>query len=175
MPTSTGREVFGVIQIDAAINPGNSGGPLLDSAGRLIGVNTAIISGSGASAGIGFAVPVDIVNEIVPQLISKGKVPRPGIGVEVLDDETASSMGISGVVINRVVGGSEADKAGLKGIDFMNRRLGDVIVSIDGIEVRNLNEYLGILHGYEIGTTIKLGILRNGEVREVAVKIIDIS
>ena len=79
IPTTTGREISDVIQTDAAINPGNSGGPLLDSAGRLIGVNTAIISGSGSSAGIGFAVPVDIVNEIVPQLISEGKMPRPGI------------------------------------------------------------------------------------------------
>jgi len=175
MPTSTGREVFGVIQIDAAINPGNSGGPLLDSAGRLIGVNTAIISGSGSSAGIGFAVPVDIVNQIIPELISKGKVPRPGIGIEVLDDETASSLGISGVVINRVIAGSEAHNAGLKGIDFINRRLGDVIVSIDGKEVANLKEYLRILHGYTIGDTITLGVLRNGEVREVAVKVIDIS
>ena len=113
LPTAAGREVVGVIQTDAAINPGNSGGPLIDSAGRLIGVNTAIISGSGNSAGIGFAVPSDVVNQVVPQLISKGQVPRPGIGIVVLDEETAASLGVVGVVINRVMPGSAADRAGL--------------------------------------------------------------
>jgi 2-alkenal reductase len=98
LPTAGGREVMGVIQTDAAINPGNSGGPLIDSAGRLIGVNTAIISGSGSSAGIGFAVPVSVVNRIVPQLITNGKVPRPGIGIIVLDEETAAGLGIMGYI-----------------------------------------------------------------------------
>ena len=105
LTTDTGREVLGVIQTDAAINPGNSGGPLLDSAGRLIGVNTAIISASGSSAGIGFAVPVDVVNTVVPQLITRGKVPRPGIGIALLDEERAARLGIRGVVIERVLPG----------------------------------------------------------------------
>ena len=99
-----------VIQTDAAINPGNSGGPLMDSSGRLIGVNTAIISGSGSSAGIGFAVPVDVVNTVVPQLIAKGKFPRPGIGIVVLDDETSAGLGMVGVVIDRVIPNSEAEE-----------------------------------------------------------------
>ncbi|MBW2410085.1 MAG: trypsin-like peptidase domain-containing protein, partial [Deltaproteobacteria bacterium] len=121
LPTAGGREVVGVIQTDAAINPGNSGGPLIDSAGRLIGVNTAIISGSGSSAGIGFAVPVDVVNRVVPKLITNGKVPIPGIGIIVLDEEVAAGLGVLGVVIDRVVPGSEADRAGLQGIDYRNR------------------------------------------------------
>ena len=113
LPTAEGREVMGVIQTDAAINPGNSGGPLIDSAGRLIGVNTAIISGSGSSAGIGFAVPVDVVNRVVPKLITNGKVPRPGIGIIVLDEEIAAGLDVLGVVIDRVVPGSEADRVGV--------------------------------------------------------------
>ncbi len=117
LPTAGGREVMGVIQTDAAINPGNSCGPLIDSAGRLIGVNTAIISGSGNSAGIGFAVPVDVVNRVVPKLITNGKVPRPGIGIIVLDEEIAAGLGVLGVVIDRVAPGSEADSIGLQGID----------------------------------------------------------
>ncbi|NNL75123.1 MAG: trypsin-like serine protease [Desulfobacterales bacterium] len=121
LPTAAGREVLGVIQTDAAINPGNSGGPLIDSAGRLIGVNTAIISESGSFAGIGFAVPVNVVNRVVPKLINNGKVPRPGIGITVLDEEVAAGLGMLGVVIDRVVPGSEAERVGLTGIDYRNR------------------------------------------------------
>jgi S1-C subfamily serine protease len=95
----TRRPIQGVIQSDAAINPGNSGGPLLDSAGRLIGVNTAIYSPSGASAGIGFAIPVDTVNRIVPELIRYGKLTRPGIGVQIAEDQIAQQLGIKGVLV----------------------------------------------------------------------------
>ena len=95
LPTASGREIHGAVQTDAAINPGNSGGPLLDSAGRLIGVNTAILSGSGSSAGVGFAVPVDIVNQVVPRLIKDGKFPRPGIGIEIVNEETSARLGAS--------------------------------------------------------------------------------
>jgi S1-C subfamily serine protease len=109
LPTSGGRGIANVIQTDAAINPGNSGGPLLDSAGRLIGVNTAIYSPSGSNAGIGFAIPVDVVNRVVPELIRNGRVPTPGIGI-VGDDETlAARLGIEGVVVVRTVPGSPAD------------------------------------------------------------------
>lgn len=94
LPTSGGREVSNVIQTDAAINPGNSGGPLLDSAGRLIGVNTAIFSPSGANAGIGFAIPVDIVNRIVPELINTGRVPTPGIGILAADEALTAQLGV---------------------------------------------------------------------------------
>jgi len=175
LPTATGRDVVGVIQTDAAINPGNSGGPLLDSAGRLIGVNTAIISDSGSSAGIGFAVPVDVVNQIVPQLITKGKVPRPGIGIVVLDEEKTARLGVVGVVIDRVIPGSEADRAGLEGIDYANRRLGDIIVRAENESVKNLDEFIRVLQNFEIGQTISLAVLNNERLRTVRVKIMDIS
>jgi 2-alkenal reductase len=175
LPTAVGREVVGVIQTDAAINPGNSGGPLIDSGGRLIGVNTAIISGSGNSAGIGFAVPADVVNVVVPQLIAKGKVPRPGIGIVVLNEEAAASLGVMGVVIDRVMPGSSAESAGLKGIDYRNRLLGDVILAVDGQEVNNIAEFVRALLRYGIGQSARLSVQRGDQVREVEVKIMDIS
>jgi 2-alkenal reductase len=175
LPTAVGREVVGVIQTDAAINPGNSGGPLIDSAGRLIGVNTAIISGSGNSAGIGFAVPADVVNEVVPQLIAYGKVPRPGIGIVVLNEEVAASLGVMGVVIDRVMPGSSADRAGLKGIDYRNRLLGDVILTVSGQEVNNIAEFVRAILAFEIGQSVRLSVQRGDRIREVVVEIMDIS
>src|SRR5262245_58653767 len=112
----TQRSIFDVIQTDASINPGNSGGPLLDSSGRLIGINTAIYSPSGANAGIGFAVPVDTVNAIVPQLLKHGKITRPGLGINVLADQTAMLNGIEGVAIVQVAQGGAAEQAGLVGV-----------------------------------------------------------
>ena len=175
LPTAAGREVAGVIQTDAAINPGNSGGPLIDSAGRLIGVNTAIISGSGNSAGIGFAVPADVVNQVVPQLIAKGKMPRPGIGITLLSEESAAGLGIAGVVIDRVVPGSSADRAGLRGIDYRNRLLGDVILSVEGREVRNVDAFVRMMQRFDIGRTVHLSIQRGDQVLDVNVQIMDIS
>jgi 2-alkenal reductase len=175
LPTATGREVVGVIQTDAAINPGNSGGPLIDSSGRLIGVNTAIISGSGSSAGIGFAVPVDVVNKVVPQLIAKGKYPRPGIGIAVLDEEIAAGLGVVGVAIDRVVPGSAAERAGLEGIDYRRRLLGDVIVGVAGESIANMDEFARRLQQFEIGQTVTLQVRRGDQVREVTVAIMDIS
>jgi 2-alkenal reductase len=175
LPTATGREVVGVIQTDAAINPGNSGGPLIDSSGLLIGVNTAIISESGGSAGIGFAVPVDVVNEVVPQLIARGKFPRPGIGIVALDDEIAASLGMVGVVIDRVIPNSEAEQVGLEGIDYQRRILGDVIVEVEGEPVTNLNDFIRILQTFEIGDTVTLSVRRRDMVRKVVVTIMDIS
>jgi 2-alkenal reductase len=175
LPTARGREVVGVIQTDAAINPGNSGGPLIDSAGLLIGVNTAIISGSGNFAGIGFAVPVDVVNRVVPKLITKGKVPRPGIGIIVLDEEKAAGLGVLGVVIDRVMPGSEAERVGLQGIDYRNRLLGDIIVAAGNQEVNNIDEFIRILEKYEIGQLISLKVRRGDQIRSIEVKIMDIS
>lgn len=171
----TGREIVGLIQTDAAINPGNSGGPLLDSAGRLIGVNTAIISGSGSSAGIGFAVPVDTVNKIVPQLIRDGKVPRPGIGITVLAEEDTASLGVSGLVIEKVIQGSEAERAGLRGIDYRNRKLGDIIIAVEGNKVEQLADFQRIIQDMPIGSTITVTIEREGQPKEVTVKLMDIS
>jgi 2-alkenal reductase len=175
LPTAGGREVMGVIQTDAAINPGNSGGPLIDSAGRLIGVNTAIISGSGSSAGIGFAVPVDVVNQVVPKLITSGKVPRPGIGIIVLDEEIAAGLGVLGVVIDRVIPDSEADRVGLRGIDYRNRLIGDIIVAVDGREVNDIDDFIRALDEHNIGELIILDIRRGDQTRTVEVRIMDIS
>ena len=120
----------------------------LDSAGRLIDVNTAIISGSGSSAGIGFAVPVDVVNRVVPKFITNGKIPRPGIGIIVVDEEIAAGLGVLGVVIDRVVPGSEADRVGLQGIDYRNRLIGDIIVAAGDQEVRNIDEFIRVLENH---------------------------
>ncbi|NNF98696.1 MAG: trypsin-like serine protease [Desulfobacteraceae bacterium] len=169
------RELLGVIQTDAAINPGNSGGPLLDSAGRLIGVNTAIISESGQSAGIGFAVPVDVVNEVVPQLINHGKVPRPGIGISILSEEMAARIGEVGIVIDKVFGGSEAERAGLIGIDYRKRELGDIIIAVEGVEVKDMSDFLDSIQQKEIGEVVTLTVKRHSNTREVSVRIMDIS
>jgi 2-alkenal reductase len=108
LPTSAGHEIADVIQTDAAVNPGNSGGPLLDSSGRVVGVNTAIISPSGSNPGIGFAIPIDIVNRVVPQLIRTGHVPTPGIGIVAANEAVATRLGVEGIVIVRTVPGSPA-------------------------------------------------------------------
>jgi S1-C subfamily serine protease len=163
----TRRPIQGVIQTDAAINPGNSGGPLLDSAGRLIGVNTAIYSPSGASAGIGFAIPVDTVNRIVPELIRYGKVTRPGIGVQIAEDQIAERLGVNGVLVVDVVPGSGAAKAGLRPTrrEASGRvRLGDVITAIDGKKVLSPNELYLILETYKVGDAVNVSVLRDGKI-----------
>src|SRR6185369_5614540 len=131
------------IQTDAAINPGNSGGPLLDSAGRLIGVNTMIYSPSGAYAGIGFAIPVDIVNRIVPDLIRYGKSQRPGLGVEVWPEQWAARWGIEGAIVRAVSPDSAAARAGLRPTRRDERGavdLGDIIIAVNGKPVRTQPE-----------------------------------
>lgn len=166
------RTIEGVIQTDAAINPGNSGGPLLNSRGELIGINTAIYSTSGSSAGIGFAVPVNIVKRVVPQLIKYGKVIRPGLGVGTVDDNIARRWGIKGVVIARVQPGGAADRAGLKGL-VQNRwgeiRLGDIITGINDKPVTNFDELGTELERYQIGEVVTVNILRGD--RETSVKV----
>jgi len=162
-----------LIQTDAAINPGNSGGPLLDSAGRLIGINTAIFSPSGAYAGIGFAVPVDTVNRVVPQLIAEGRYLRPSLGIEVDDGVNralARQFGIRGVAVLRVQPGSPAEAAGLQGLR-MGRRgeliPGDVIVAIDGEPVSSAAELLKRLDDHLAGDRVTLRLWRAGRSREV--------
>jgi len=173
LPTSSGREIAGVIQTDAAINPGNSGGPLLDSAGRLIGVNTAILSESGSSAGIGFAVPVDTVNRVVPQLIKNGRVPRPGIGIQAVPEEVAARLGAEGVAVWGVIKGGAAEQAGLTGVE--RNTLGDVIVAVDGRPIRTLAQFAKALEEVGIGKTVTLRIRRSGSERDVKVTVSDIS
>jgi len=168
----TRRPIQGVIQTDAAINPGNSGGPLLDSAGRLIGVNTAIYSPSGASAGIGFAIPVDTVNRIVPELIRSGKVTRPGMGIQVAEDQIAERLGVTGVLVVDVTQGSAAAKAGLRPTrrESSGRiRLGDVITAIDGKKIESPNDLFLILEKYRVGDSISVSLLREGKAVQVKV------
>ncbi len=162
----TGRPIQGVIQTDAAINPGNSGGPLLDSAGRLIGVNSAIVSPSGAYAGIGFAVPVDTVNRVVPQLISHGRVIRPGLGVTIAADAVTRKLQLPGVLVVGVSPDSAAEKAGLRATQFGEQGrlvLGDVIVAIDGEPIRKADDLYRRIDRLEVGATVKLQLLREGQ------------
>ncbi len=166
------RAIKDMIQTDAAINPGNSGGPLLDSAGRLIGVNTAIISPSGAYSGIGFAIPVDEVNRVVPSLIKTGKVTRAGLGIQMAPDNLAERLGVKGVLVFEVQPNSPAAKAGLRPTrrDEANRLvLGDIITAIDGQKVRAINELRDILDTHQVGTAVALTILRDG--KEVQVNV----
>jgi S1-C subfamily serine protease len=160
--SKSGRRIDGVIQTDAAINPGNSGGPLLDSAGRLIGVNTAIKSPSGASAGVGFAIPVDVVNRSVPQLVKFGKVLRPDIGIEPFPDSTARDLGLrKGIMVGAVAQGSTAQAAGIEPIRPGRRgAMGDIILAVDGVEVETYNEYLDILDKHKPGDKVKFKIIR---------------
>jgi 2-alkenal reductase len=174
LPTSQGREIANVIQTDAAINPGNSGGPLLDSAGRLIGVNTAIYSPSGANAGIGFAIPVDVVNRVVPQLIRTGHVPTPGIGIVSANEADAARLGAQGVVVVRTVPGSPAERADLRGIDVANQKLGDVIVGINGKPVRQLSDLTDELERVGIGSTVHLTVERDGRSMSIDTQVEDV-
>jgi len=172
--SATRRRITGVIQTDAAINPGNSGGPLLDSAGRLIGVNTAIQSTSGSSAGIGFAVPVDTVNRVVPQLISHGQTARPELGFEALSPAYASYFGNpKGVIVLRVRKGGAADRAGLQGLRREGRRyhLGDVIVAANGQPVKNPDDLLDIAENETLGSTLKLEVDRNGSRKTLVLRL----
>src|SRR5262245_50115140 len=175
LPTSSGREITNVIQTDTAINPGNSGGPLLDSAGRLIGVNTAIISPSGSSAGIGFAVPVDIVNRVVPELIRNGRVPTPGIGIESASEAVATRLGVEGVIIVRTAPGSPAERAGIRGVDFNSGALGDVIVQVDGKPVHRLSDLTDQIEQVGAGKSIRIGLKRGSQTRDITIDIVDIS
>ena len=175
MPTSAGREVSGVIQTDAAINPGNSGGPLLDSAGRLIGVNTAIVSPSGASAGIGFAIPVDVVNRVVPELIRVGRVRNPGIGIIAAQEAATARLGIDGVVVVRVLPGSPAAQAGLRGVDQQSGDLGDVIVAANDQPVHRLADLTAAIEEAGLGAPVTLKVARDGRIRQVRITTADVA
>lgn len=174
LPTSSGREIANVIQTDAAINPGNSGGPLLDSAGRVIGVTTAIISPSGTSAGIGFAIPVDVVNRVVPQLIRDGRVPTPGIGIVAADEAVATRLGVEGVVVVQTAPGSPAARAGLQGLNPSTGRLGDVIVDANGKAVRRLSDLTDTIEELGVGKSVEITALRDGQRRTIQIDIVDI-
>ena len=173
--SALGREITGVdgsiikdaIQTDAAINPGNSGGPLLDSSGKLIGVNTSIYSPSGAYAGIGFSIPVDAVRWVVPELIEHGKILRPTLGVELAPAQTLSRLGYEGILVMNVVKESAAAEAGIRPTyrDRNGRiQLGDIIVGIDNFPIKSRKDLRLILENYKPDQKVKIKVLREDEV-----------
>ena len=179
LPAQDGRTLIEhLIQTDAAINPGNSGGPLLDSAGRLIGVNTAIFSPSGASSGVGFAVPIDTVNRVVPQLIARGTYIRPGLGIAVdesLNRTAMEQLHVEGVLVLRVTPGSPAAAVGLRGVQLASDGSmvpGDIIVAINGRPVESVARLLARLDDHQVGDGVRLTILRDGRRLEVTVKLV---
>ena len=172
--SATRRRITGVIQTDAAINPGNSGGPLLDSAGRLIGINTAIQSTSGSSAGIGFAVPVDTINRIVPQLISRGQPVRVDLGFDPLPESWSASVDVPrGIIVGRVRRGGAAERAGLRGLTRQARgyALGDVILAANGAPVKDMDRLLDLVEAEPAGARIQLDVLRDGKRIKLALEV----
>ncbi len=172
----SGRRIEGLIQTDAAINPGNSGGPLLDSKGELIGVNTLIYSPSGGSSGVGFAIPIDTVLKIIPQLIEHGRIMRPIMGISVLDDSIAQRNRISGVIILEVTRDMPAAHAGMEGISRDRRGnilLGDIIVQIEQYKIRNQADLFLALEKYKPGDTVKVITNRNNRKMEFRVRLSD--
>ncbi len=166
-----------LIQTDAAINPGNSGGPLLDSAGRLVGMNTAIYSPTGAASGIGFAVPVDTVNRVVPSLVRNGRYEQPSIGIRVderLNERLEEVTGIEGAFVLRVEKGSSAEEAGLRAAKISREGEffgGDIIVSVNGKKIESVARLLATLDDYRIGNTVRLGVKRGNQLIEVPVRL----
>lgn len=174
LDTPEGFVIKDLIQTDAAINPGNSGGPLLDSAGLLIGVNTAIYSPSGAYAGIGLAIPVDEVNRSVPQLIEHGKIIRPGLGISIVSDHVARQLGVTGVLVDRVPRDSAAGRAGFRAteVDRYGRIvLGDVIIRLGEDEVETSRDLYAALDEYSVGDEVAVTVRRGRDTEELRVKL----
>jgi S1-C subfamily serine protease len=173
-----GRRIRDVIQTDAAINPGNSGGPLLDSTGRLVGVNTAIYSPTGASAGIGFAVPVDTVSRLVPQLIASGRAVQAGIGITVIPDRYNEQFGIAGVAVAEVTPDGPAGRAGLQGVQVTRSRrliLGDRIVAVDGKPIKSEDDLRDAFEAAGVGKSVTLTVMRGPARRDVRVQLIQVT
>ncbi len=167
----TGRTIRNVIQTDAAINPGNSGGPLLDSAGRLIGVNTAIYSPSGTNSGIGFAVPAHEVNRVVPQIIQHGKTFRPGLGISIANQRLTRELNLEGLLILNVELDSAAAKAGLRGTRQVRGGLilGDIILAVNKTPIQNYNQLRDEVERYKVGASVVLTLLRDNRRVDVSV------
>lgn len=166
------RKIRNVIQTDAAINPGNSGGPLLNSQGELIGVNAMIYSPSGASAGIGFAIPVNIVKQLVPELIEFGRLVRPVFGVELAPAHWARHAGVEGVALLHVTPGLPAHQAGLQGAQrgsWGRVELGDIILSLDNTPTRNHDEFLTVLEAHQPGDTLTVTYVRAGKIHHTRI------
>jgi S1-C subfamily serine protease len=170
----SGVPIRDVIQTDAAINPGNSGGPLLNSSGQLIGVNTAIYSPSGASAGIGFSIPADAVRWVVPELIRYGKIKRPSLGVELARPQLAQRLGLQGALVIDVTSGGAAERAGIRPT-YRNRSgeiiLGDVITGIGNEKIKSSSEIPLALEKFQPGDRVRVSLLRDGKSIEVEVRL----
>ena len=168
------RYIHDVVQTDAAINPGNSGGPLLDSFGRLIGVNTAIISPSGTYSGVGFAVPVDTVNRVATKLINYGKVGRPGLGITLIPENIMARLGIEGVGILDVIKGGSAEDVGLREVKRLRNgrvEMGDIITECDGSPIRKSSDLVRIMDRHEVGDEVDIVIIRNNVKKTVRITI----
>jgi len=177
--SQSGLAIHGVIQTDAAINPGNSGGPLLDSAGRLVGINTAIATATNANSGVSFAVPADTINRIVPRILEEGSIERAGLGIYIAQDLYAADEGLRGAVILEALEGGPAAKAGLQGMRLPESgtpEVRDVIVSIDGKAITREADLYQALEVYRAGEEIRVGVSRPGRtgrrVEEIPVRLV---
>lgn len=175
-----GRPIDAAIQTDASINPGNSGGPLLDKLGRMIGINSQILSPAGGSVGVGFAIPINTAKRIIPQLIQFGEVKRPRIGANLLSVEQLSGQGLrlpvaSGLLVRNVQTGGTAEKAGLKGVSqdsYGEIVLGDIILSIDGEKMEDLDDLYHLFDKKQIGDTVQAKVFRNNKEITVPIKLL---
>ncbi len=178
IPGVVGVTIKDMIQTDASINPGNSGGPLIDSRGYLLGMNTSIISESGSSAGIGFAVPATTINRIVTQIIKTGRVIQPGLGIEPFDSSITRQLNVDGVIIRTVNEGGGAARAGLRGTHRTRNGdivLGDIIIAIDEKRVRTYDDMYNLLEAYQVSDTVKVTYLREGKKKTTPIQLTDIS
>jgi len=172
----TDRKIYDVIQTDTAINPGNSGGPLLGASGKLIGVNTAIVSPTGASAGIGFAVSADTVSRVVPQLIEKGHVTRAGLGVQLLPDHVTARAGLRGVAVYAVGENTPAAATGLAGLSISGSGelvFGDIITAVDKTPVRTVEDLQALLDSRKPGDRVMLTVSRADKTRDLALTLVE--
>ncbi len=177
-----GRPIEGAIQTDASINPGNSGGPLLDKFGRMIGINSQILSRTGGSVGVGFAIPVSIAKRVVPQLIQFGEVRRPKLGATLFSVEELRERGIGtpvekGLLIRNTIPGGSAERSGLRGFTRNQRgemAFGDIIVSLDGEAVTDMDSLYKILDKKKIGDTVQVVIVRDEKTMTVPVKLLSL-
>lgn len=174
LPTGKGRSITGIIQTDAAVHPGNSGGPLLNSSGEAIGVNTIAYSIPEVGTSFGFAIPIDLVKRVVPELIHKGRIPTPGIGIVPVGEDTALRAGVEGVMIAEIRSGSPAERARLQAKNAAKNADGDTIIAAGGQSVQNVYELTEQLEKLGVGALVRLKIKRGDQLFETDVEIIDV-
>ncbi|QDZ17821.1 trypsin-like serine protease [Chloropicon primus] len=174
--SGTGRPIYDVIQTDAAINPGNSGGPLLDSEGNVVGINTAIYSSTGTSAGVGFAIPIDPINLFVDQILKYGRVTQPILGISFAPDQLVDELGIEGILVLNAIEGGPASKAGMQATtrdSFGRLVLGDIVVGINGTECKNSSDLYRVLNKLAVGDVVSLSIIRGNSKQAIDVTLMD--